>query len=212
MFASLLRMTTKYGFSRVRDQLIKDLKAAYPTKWDDYKAARTPGEDVFGVPKPHPNAVLNLFEAQNVRFAIPFAAYRASLSGFSVLVSDKPSTVLPRLTLASAVRGGGEIRRLLIRAAHTIVYEEKPLSVCPDSACVLNVGTRFMEQRMEALSKLHNAILGEGRGDVLSPPSLGGLTCAKCAEEIEGAHASRRELCWELLPAKFSVAKYWDEL
>ena len=212
MFASLLRMTTKYGFSRVRDQLVKDLKAAYPTKWEDFEATTVLGEDIFGSPKPHPNTVLNLFEAQNVRFAIPFAAYRASLGGFSVLMSDNPCTALPRLTLASAVRGGGEIRRVMIQAAHTIVYEEKPLSICPDSACVLNVGTRAMERRMEALSQLHDAILSGGRGDVLNPPSLGDLTCVKCTEEIEGIHAIWRKVCWDLLPAKFSVAKCWDEV
>ena len=61
LFAPLLRMTTKYGFSRVRDQLVQDLKGAYPTKWEAYQAAEVLGEDVFGSPKPHPNAVLNLW-------------------------------------------------------------------------------------------------------------------------------------------------------
>ncbi|KAF9647781.1 hypothetical protein BDM02DRAFT_3097588, partial [Thelephora ganbajun] len=36
VFASLLRMTTKYDFFGVRDQLIKDLRSAYPTKWEDF--------------------------------------------------------------------------------------------------------------------------------------------------------------------------------
>ena len=75
-------MTTKYGFSDIRRQLIKDLKGAYPTRWEDFETAKILGEDIFGSPKPHPNAVLDLFEAQNVRFAIPFAAYRASIGGF----------------------------------------------------------------------------------------------------------------------------------
>ena len=205
MFASLLRMATKYGFSSVRDQLVKDLKSAYPTKWEDFEAAKILGEDIFGSPKPHPNAVLNLFEAQDVRFAIPLAAYRASLGGFSVLVSDKPDAVLSRPTLASVVYGGGEIQRVMIQAAHTIVYEEKSLEVCPDSACVLNVGTRFMARRMKALSRLHDTILGEGRGSMLTPPSLGNLTCATCAGGIAQTHAVWRKVCWDLLLAKFSV-------
>ena len=36
VFASLLRMTTKYGFFDVRDQLLKGLKGAHPTKWAAY--------------------------------------------------------------------------------------------------------------------------------------------------------------------------------
>jgi hypothetical protein len=95
VFASLLRMTTKYGFSDVRDQLIKDVKGAYPTRWEAYQVAEILGEDVFGSPKPHPKAVLNLFGEQKVRFALPFAGYRASLGDFSTLMNDKPGTILP---------------------------------------------------------------------------------------------------------------------
>jgi len=80
-------MTAKYGFSDIRKALVEDIKGAYPTKWEDFEAARILGEDVFGSPKPHPNAVLNLFLQQDVKFALPFAAYRAGLGGLSALVS-----------------------------------------------------------------------------------------------------------------------------
>lgn len=43
----------------------------------------------------------NLFEAQNIRFSIPFAAYRASIGGFRALMNDKPGTVLSRRALAT---------------------------------------------------------------------------------------------------------------
>ena len=210
MFASLLRMTTKYGFSDVRNQLVKDLKAAYPTKWEDFKAARVLGEDIFGLPKPHPNAVLNLFMAQNVKFAIPFAAHRASLGGLPALVSDDPGAALPRLTLASTIHGKGEILRVMIRAAYTIAYKENVLRICPDRACGLNVGIDPIEVRMEVLTKLHDAMRAEG--DVLAAPSLGDLACAKCRKEIEASHARWRRACWELLPVRFSVAKCWEEV
>ena len=103
VFASLLRMTTKYGISSVRDQLVKDLRGAYPTTWEDFRSSKVLGEEFFGSPKPHPNAVLNLFEAENVRFAVPFAAYRASIGGFSGLMSDRHGAVLSRRTLATTV-------------------------------------------------------------------------------------------------------------
>ena len=212
LFAPLLRMTTKYGFSRVRDQLVQDLKGAYPTKWEAYQAAEVLGEDVFGSPKPHPNAVLNLFVAQDVKFAIPFAAYRASLGGLSALMSDKPGTVLPRHILASTIHGRGEILRVMTQAVYTIAHKEKLSSVCPDKACVLNVGIKPMERRIEAVTKLHDVMIGERNGGVLNSPSFGDLTCAKCTKEIEGSHASWRSRCWELLPVTFSVAKCWGEM
>ena len=207
MFASLLRMTTKYGFSDVRDQLVKDIKGAYPTEWEVYQTAEVLGEDVFGSPAPHPNAVLNLFMEQKVRFAIPFAAYWASLGGFSALMSGEPGTALPPHTLASTIHGDGEIRRAMTQAAHTIAYKETLLTVCPDKACALNVGIKYMEQRMEVLTKLHDAMICEREGGVLSAPSLGGLACAKCIKEVESSHAVWRKTRWALLPSTFSVTR-----
>jgi hypothetical protein len=154
VFASLLRMTTKYGYSDVRDQLVEDLKGAYPTKWEDFASAKVVGEDVFGSPKPHPNAVLNLFMAQNVRFAIPFAAYRASIGGFSALMSDGPGTVLPRHTLATTTRGMYELRLMASSVARVVAYGGD-LRVCPDKACVLNVGTDRIKPRVEAMGKIY---------------------------------------------------------
>ena len=124
-FASLLRMAAKYGFSDVREALVEDLKDAYPTKWEDFEAARVLGEDVFGSPKPHPNAVLNLFLEQKIKFALPFAAYRATLGGLQALISDTPDTVLPRLPLASIIHGMGAMKRVTMLAAHSLVYISK---------------------------------------------------------------------------------------
>ena len=134
MFASLLRMATKHGFSDVREQLVEDLKGAYPTKWEGYQAAEVLGEDVFGSPKPYPNSVLNLFAEQNIKFALPFAAYRAALGGFSSLTSDRPGAVLPRPTLASTIYGMERIRYAMVQIAHSMVCDTHPV-VCPQSAC-----------------------------------------------------------------------------
>jgi len=175
VFASLLCMVTKYGFSDVREQLLGDLKSAYPTKWEDFEAATVLGEDVFGSPGPHPNAVLNLFLEQSVKFALPFAAYRAGLGGPSALVSDKPGTVLPRAALASIIHGMGTMRRLAILATHRIIYSGK-LGVCAERACVLSVGTNPAERSMEALKKVFDVMAGMSDGDMLSPLSFGPLS------------------------------------
>ena len=208
-FASLLRVVTKYNFPGVREHLFKDIKGAYPTKWEDFETAKILGEDVFRSPKPHPNAVLNLFTAQNVRFAIPFAAYRASLGGFPALMSSEPGTVLPRHTLASTIYGMGGIKSSMVHAAYTIAYKQN-LPVCADKACVLSVGIMHIEWRKAALTKLFDVM--RRQGGVLSSPSFGDLACAKCAREIEVSHAAWRSNCWDLFPSIFSVAKCWDEV
>ncbi|KAF9652108.1 hypothetical protein BDM02DRAFT_3109504 [Thelephora ganbajun] len=205
-FISLLRMATKYGFSDAREGLVEDLKGAYPTKWEDFETTKVLGEDVFGLPRPHPNAVLKLFLEQRIKFALPFAAYRAGLGGPSALASDEPGTVLPRLTLASIVDGMGKMRRAGIVAAHTIVYVPN-MGVCSESACTLNVGINRAEQRMEALNKIFDVMAGRDEGDLLSAPSLGNIVCADCAKWLEATHISWRK---RVFSAKLPSLLGWE--
>ena len=204
-------MSTKYGFSDLREQLVEDLKGAYPTKWEGFEAAKVLGEDVFGSPKPHPNAVLNLFVAQDVRFAIPFAYYRASTGGLSALVADIPGKVLPRHTLARAIYGMGVTQRMMPTTARTIAFVMN-LVVCTERTCILSAGVTPKERRIEALARLSDVMYGEGQGGVLSAPSLEGVTCARCTAPLQAWQAECRSACWEILPAAFAVAKSWNEV
>ena len=195
-------MAAKYGFSDVREALVEDLKGAYPTKWEDFEAARILGEDVFGSPKPHTNAVLNLFLEQNIKFALPFAAYRAGLGGPSALVADEPGIVLPRRTLTSVVHGMGMIRQMMTHTAYGIVYR-RDLGVCPDRSCILNVGVNLTGARREALNKISDVMpFGEREGDMLSPLSLGILVCVNCTKRLEKIHLDcRSQIFWAALPS-----------
>ena len=206
-FASLLRMTTKYGFSDIREALIENIKGAYPTKWEDFETARVLGEGVFGSPRPHPNAVLNLFLEQRIKFALPFAAYRAGLGGPSALASERPGTVLPRLILASIIHGMGGMRRAMTSTAYVIAYTWD-LGVCADGACVLNVDMNPAERRMETLKKISARLKSEG--NVLSSLSLGNILCADCARWLEGNYRDcQRKLVWERLPSLLG-RESWD--
>ena len=202
-------MATKYGFSDLREQLVEELKGAYPTKWKDFEAAGVLGEDVFGSPKPHPNAVLNLFVAQNIKFAIPFAYYRASTGGLSALMSDQPGTVLPRHTLANAIYGMGVLQRMMPTTARTIAFVMN-LVVCTERTCILSAGVAPKERRIEALGRLSDVMYGEGQDGVLNVPSLVGVTCLRCTKPLEAWQAECRSACWEKLPTAFAVAEPWD--
>ena len=203
-------MTTKYGFSDVREQLVDGIKGAYPTEWEDTGTGIVLGEDVFGSPQPHPNAVLNLFTEQRVKFALPFAAYRAALGGFSSLISDKPGTVLPRLTLASTIYGVGVIRGRLAQLAYSIVCDTSPV-VCPQRACALNVGISPLERRMEALKKVFVIMVNNSKDDVLCPLSFGEVVCVNCAERLENIHLRCRERnIWVALPSL--LGGRWEDI
>ena len=198
-------MTTKYGLSNVRGQLVKDLEGAYPTKWEDFSSAKVLGEEVFGSPRPHPNAVLNLFEGQNLKFAIPFAAYRASVGGFVTLMSDKPGTVLPRRTLANTIHGMHILRSMAAHAARMVAYRAD-LWVCPDEGCALGINTSPIGPRIEMMGKIYEAMVDQRRGGVLSPPRLGHVLCVPCSERIAATHAEYSSACWERLAPVFNVS------
>lgn len=211
VFASLLRMTTKYDFPHVRDQIVKDLKGAYPTKWEDFTSAKVLGEDVFGPPKPHPNAVLNLFQAQKVKFAIPFAAYRASIGGFRTLMNDEPGIALSRHAFAGTAQGMHALSTSASKAARMVVYGGF-LWVCPDKECALNVGVDPVEKRMEALEKVYLAMIDKRENGLLGLPSLGHLLCTKCAKIADASHATWGSFFWQNLPQVFGIGRNWEEL
>jgi hypothetical protein len=194
-------MTTKYNFSDIRDQLVEDLKGAYPTKWEDFRNAKVLGEDIFGSPKPHPNTVLNLFEAQNLKFALPSAIYRASTGGFRTLMIDKPGTVLSRRTLANAVQGLHDLSNQALLLAFAAFYGGD-LSVCPDKTCTGNISVK---------GKVYLAMINKREGGLLSTPSLKHL-CAACAEHMEVCHTEWTSLFWKHLPSVFSISRNWEDL
>ena len=199
-------MTTKYGFSVVREGLIGDLKAAYPTRWEEFETAKVLGEDIFGSPRPHPNAVLNLFLEHRMKFALPFAAYRAGLGGPSALASDAPGLMLPRLSLAHILHGMGEIRRMMTHAAHGIAYVGN-LSACPRRACLLNFPVKPPEWRVEALKMISDVMVQKSEGDMLSSLSLGSLLCMDCVILLKNGH---RDCCKQLVWARLPSLVGWE--
>ena len=204
-------MTTKYDFPSIRETLIEDIRSAYPTKWEDLETARVLGEDVFGSPKPHPNAVLNLFLEQNVNFASPFAAYRAGLGALPSLASEEPGVMLPRSTLVSLIHNMGELRRVATVTAHSIVYVWD-LGACTEGACIFNAGVSRPEQRKEAVNKIYNVLVERIEGDVLNSPSLRSLLCEGCTKRLETIHLNwRKRVFWARLPGLLGWAT-WEEV
>ena len=204
-------MATKYNYSDVREQLLHSLKDAYPTKLKVYQAASVLGEEVFGSPKPHSNEVLNLFLDQDVRFAIPVAAYRAAIGGFSSLISNDPGLALPRLALASTLHGMDMIRSEVSQRAHSIVCD-MGLEGCPDRRCVANDDANTLEERAKGLDEIYGVMVKGDKGDVLSPLSLGDAVCVNCATAAEKRYHRLRATIWENLPRIFRVGESWEEV
>ena len=211
LFASLLRMATKYGFSDVREQLLHSLEGAYPTKLEAYQTVTVLGEGIFGSPSPHPNAVLNLFLGQEVKFAIPLAAYRAALGGFSSLISNEPGTILPRLTLAPVIHGIEVMRGGVSKFAFSTVCNMIARG-CRDERCLINGNSGSTETGTQKLDRIYDAICKEGKGDVFFPLSLSRTFCPSCAKLVKEDYGDWCKKVWKVLPAILGVGKSWEEV
>jgi hypothetical protein len=203
-------MSTKYGFSDVREQLVHILEGAYPTKWETYQPASVVGEEVFGSPGPHPNAVLNLLLEQNIRFAIPLASYRAAVGGFPSLLSDEPGATLQRLPLATVIYGMDTIQGELSQLAHLVVCN-LGLRECQEEWCAASEGVGSADQRMKRLNNIYDNMVKEGKGDVFSL-SLGRTVCPDCAEAQGPAYRIWCATIWEDFPRIFGVGESWEDV
>jgi len=76
----------------LRAQLLETIRDAYPENFEGLDPSKTLGENVFSAPKPHPNAVLNLFVQQKVTSALPMAYYMAARRGSDSLMDARLPT------------------------------------------------------------------------------------------------------------------------
>ena len=90
----------------LRDQLLETIRNAYPENFEGLDPSKTLGESVFDAPKPHPNAVLNLFVQQKVTSTLPMAYYMTRRGLDSLTDVRLPSSAaLSGRTLRSSTSG-----------------------------------------------------------------------------------------------------------
>jgi hypothetical protein len=111
----------------LRAQLLETIRDAYPENFEGLDPSKTLGENVFDGPKPHPNAVLNLFVQQKVTSALPMAYYMAARRGLDSLMDTRlpSSATLSGQTLRSAMRGLMALREMELKETHRIVFTIK---------------------------------------------------------------------------------------
>ena len=77
---------------------------------------------------------------------------------------------------------------------------------------MVDLGPSSPERRMEALKKICEVMVGEGKGDVLSSHSFGNIVCVNCEKILEQAYHLWRTTTWEQLPRIFRVGESWEEV
>ena len=212
-------MTTSYKIDNVREQLLEDLRDAYPKTFGAYEKSRTLGEKVFGTQKPHPNAVLKLFGTCNVAFALPFAYYRACTAGTLALTSVEPTLRLPPRVLAAAVVGQSRLKARELQVVRQFLFGRpaKKFS-CSGWFCP---GLHETNHKRSGLTspyeRLFNSISSQSSEVDMAVSILEnkGLAddafCAKCLERFNAYLKGAREEIWASLPRMFGLSP-WSNL
>ena len=215
-FSSILRMTTSYKIDNVCEQILEDLRDAYPITFEAYEKSETLGERVFGTPKPHPNAVLKLFETCNVAFALPFAYYRACTAGTLALTSMEPPLRLPPRVLAAAVAGQSRLKARELQVVRQLLFDRpaKKLS-CSGWFCPGSHETNHKRSgQTSPYERLFNSISSQSSEvemavSILETKVLADdAFCAKCLERYNACLRGTREEIWASLPRMFGLSPW----
>jgi len=195
-FSSLLRMTTKYQFPRIRSQILLDLLPAYPTRLSKYEKSSRRGEAVFGTPLPHPNSVLSLFVTCDVAFALPFAYYRACVAGDPAsLDTSVEDLALPPDTLKAALRGQARLKTDEVQLARKVAFRH-----CTSWQC----SGKSPENRVRVFNWIHPEVVTQSgileRGDFNGPKY-----CSQCSQAFAQGLSKAKKDIWENLPSYFNL-------
>ena len=133
-FSSLLRVSANYKMPNLQTRLLETIRDVYPENFEGLDPSKTLGENVFDGPKPHPNAVLNLFVQQKITSALPMAYYMAARRGLDSLMDTRlpANATLSGQTLRSATRGLMTLREMELKETHRVVFAIKDTSNCVD--------------------------------------------------------------------------------
>ena len=212
-------MTTSYKISSVRDQILEDLRGAYPTTFEAYEGSEVLGEIVFGKPKPHPNAVLKLFETCNVAFALPFAYYRVCTGGTLALTSVEFTLRLPPRILAAAVVGQSRLKARELQVVRQLLFDRSAKKYsCSAWLCPGTHETNHKRSgQTSPYERLFNSISSQSSEvdmavSILETKILTDKAfCARCLERFNACLRGIREEIWDSLPRMFGLNP-WSSL
>ena len=219
-FSSLLRVSANYEMPKLRARLLDVIRDAYPESFEGLDPSKALGENVFDAPKPHPNAVLNLFVQQKVKSALPMAYYMAARRGPDSFMDPQlpTSATLSGQTLRSAIRGLMTLREMELKETHRIVFTIKDASNrvgCSSTDCPSRHPRGPLDAEIiGAYQQTFDRITGSTNGgtrilQVLSASEFAEDTeskfCRVCVEKMQAAHGEVRRKTWTALPEAFGL-------
>jgi len=209
-FSSLLRLSTKYQVSSIRDALLDNLRATYTP--DPNVGGVTPTHrGHFGDPQPHPNEILKLFHDCRMDFALPFAFYEACVAGIKSLTNTDPSVKLPPVVLSQAVRGFCTLKEWEWKLARSILFLDRQ-SHASKRCRPLDIRSTDSGSPLQDVLRAIYPGSGIMAGDILHVLDFqNGDHCADCVRRWNIIKQQTKIELWKSLPGIFGMEP-WAEI
>ncbi|KAF8579882.1 hypothetical protein K439DRAFT_1637529 [Ramaria rubella] len=214
--AALLRLSTKYMVSPLRQQAVEHFRRIIPKNMDDI--GHTPNfKQVFGTDTPHPFELVTLFRECQITAFLPWAFYIACKEGFKALVCGAPSAQGETIYLSP------EDNRVALLGWKSLDDENSKSRLKAIKSWAENCTEGFCNNVMRAAwveTSLHNcssdALVLWGMFKLLAnSEDLDGVQenrpCQFCAALWLKTAGDRRRRVWAGLPATFQLPP-WEEL
>jgi hypothetical protein len=208
--AGILRLSTKYEVTGLRNRAIGQILTAYPATLQGFdhllcnpSASRVDAFDGMEI------AVVNLGEEINIPQLLPSAYYKLVSQHDDRLLIDgvenpnSPNFGRETLGHRAALRcmmGRNAIRRAMMREIYGFIF-----GVCPYHVAACLIG------RMGALRAIDDGLMAKTLGPFHGPQvDFSGL-CSTCQKYITDVHTRLQKQAWERLPSWFELPG-WERL
>ncbi|KZV70668.1 hypothetical protein PENSPDRAFT_578968 [Peniophora sp. CONT] len=214
----LLRLAHKYEIRRLQKEALDVLLEAWPTSlslWDRRTTACGGPECARDNSFPHPIAMINLARQAGANRLLPAAFYDLSRQPPSLSAAGFHSDRLAQPDLVSLFTGRELASRFLSTFIVQVLEGRTPAPGCPTMRRCTTVFERMGQEVVRSLSSSADslAIMGSVLTLPLPEEDVGPalvMLCVPCAEALEEEVHNAREMCWESLPAWFSVEELED--
>jgi len=201
--SGMLRLSTKYMISALRQQCVSILKTRFPTTFADYTAL------ISSPTRKHYKSdevmrAARLAQECGVREILPYAYYCVARMGLTRIVTDGGAADISWRDKAVCLVGRERLRWAEMSLSHAFLFAFRPAAGCTAPAQCGAARGPHKEWRMLEAARAPSPLRLFVRWDAMN-------VCRECVVHAQAQHQAGREEVWQHLPVIFEMPA-WEDL
>lgn len=209
--SGILRLSTKYCMTQLREKSIDILKQKIPCTLSDFLSTRSEYlRHHHDYPPSTRIRIINLARETNVPELLPFAFYQCARLDWKLLLNGTYSDVLSWRDKAICFAGRERLIDAQKTYTHSFLVDFKPSSAClrPGGCGFPSRGRNFNWDLLRNFFRVPQA-LEPLNLNLWDPPIYS--FCRRCEDNLQEEHRKGWECIWEMLPGIFELGS-WEEI